>query len=158
MGLAAWLAAVASVDAALPVLAVGLTGSALTVAAFAWPIALGPALAASAGAYALLLMVDDPPLDTRAAGVASMLLVVGELSGWARELTATTRDEPGAAWRRPVWIAGVAVAALGLGWMLLALVDRLRLDGLAVEGVGAIAALAALLLVRHAATERQVAD
>jgi hypothetical protein len=103
-------------------------------------------------------VIDEPTLDTRAAVVGAGLLVVGELVGWARELGATTQDEPGGAWRRPVWIAGVAAGALGLGWVLLALVDRLRVDGLAVEAVGALAALAVLLLVWRAATPRDVPD
>jgi hypothetical protein len=124
----------------------------LAAVALVWPVALGPALAALAAAYAVLLAVDEPPLDARAAGVAALLLVTGELVGWARELAGATRDEPGGAWRRPVWIAGAAAGTLALGWGLIALVDRLRADGLAVEGAGALAALAVLLLVRHAAS------
>jgi hypothetical protein len=109
-------------------------------------------------AYAVLLAVDDPPLDARAAGVAAALLVTGELVGWARELAATTRDEPGNAWRRPVWIASTGIGAVGLVTVLLAVVDLARVEGLAIEAVGAMAALAALLLVRRAATEKQVSD
>ena len=109
-------------------------------------VVLGPALVASAGAYAVLLAIDDPPLDARAAGVAAALLATGELVGWARELAATTRDEPGNAWRRPVWIACAGIGAVGLVTVLLAVVDLARVEGLAVEAVGAVAALAALLL------------
>jgi hypothetical protein len=157
-GLAAWLTVVASDEGAEPVLLLGIAGATLTGAALFWPAALGLALVASGGAYAALLVIDEPPLDTRAAVVGAGLLVVGELVGWARELGATTRDEPGGAWRRPVWIAGIAAGALGLGWILLALVDRLRVDGLAVEAVGALAALAVLLLVWRAATQREASD
>ena len=85
----------------------------------------------------------------RAAGVAAALLVVGELVGWSRELAATTRDEPGGAWRRPAWIAALGIGALLLVWALLALVDLVRVEGLAVEAVGAACALAAVLLVRR---------
>jgi hypothetical protein len=157
-GLAAWLTVVTSDEGAEPVLLLGIAGATLTGAALFWPAALGLALVASGGAYAALLVIDEPPLDTRAAVVGAGLLVVGELVGWARELGATTRDEPGGAWRRPVWIAGIAAGALGLGWILLALVDRLRVDGLAVEAVGALAALAVLLLVWRAATQREASD
>lgn len=115
------------------------------------PVALGIALGLSGGAYAALLAIDGPPLDGRAAGVAAALVVVGELTGWANELRGATADEPGGAWRRPVWVAGVGSAALGLSWALLALVDFARFEGLAVEAVGAVAALAALLLVRRLA-------
>ena len=149
LGAAAWLGVAASPDAAAPVLALGIAGTALTGAAIVWPVVLGPALAALAAAYAVLLLVDDPPLDTGAAGLAAALLVVGELVGWARELAGPTRDEPGNVWRRPAWIAGAGIGALGLAWAVLALADLARVQGLAVEAVGALAALGALLLVRR---------
>jgi hypothetical protein len=145
--LAAGLAVEGSDEAALPVLGVALVGTLATAAALVWPIALGPALATSAGAYALLLAIDEPRLDSRAVAVSVALLVTGELVGWARELRSTTRDEPGNAWRRPIWIAGLAFAALGLSWTVLAAVDLARVEGLAVETVGALAALGALVLV-----------
>jgi hypothetical protein len=149
LGAAVWLAVVASSDAASVVTALGLVGAALTGFAVLWPVLLGPALAATAGAYVALLLIDDPPLDTRAAGLATALVVVGELVGWARELAGATRDEPGNAWRRPAWIAGVGMGALGLAWAVLAVADLARVQGLAIEAVGAVAALAALLIVRR---------
>ena len=131
----------------MPVLVLGAAGTALTVAAVLRPVLLGLALAALAGAYAALLAIEEPPLDMRAAGVAAALLVVGELVGWSRELASTTRDEPGGVWRRPAWIAAVGVGALLLVWALLALVDVARVEGLAIEIVGGVGALAAVLLV-----------
>jgi hypothetical protein len=151
LALAVLLAAVASDDAAAAVLAASLAGSLGTAVAVVWPVALGPALMASAGAYAALLAIDDPPLDTRVAVVAVALLVVGELVGWARELGSATRDEPGNAWRRPIWIAGIAIGSLGLTWTLLAAADLARVEGLGAEIVGAFAALGALVLVRRVA-------
>jgi hypothetical protein len=151
LGTALWLAVVASSDAVGAVVGLGLAGAALTGAAVVAPVVLGPALAALAGAYVALLLIDEPPLDTRAAGVAMALVVVGELVGWARELAGATRDEPGNAWRRPVWIAGMGMSALGLAWGVLAVADLARVQGLAIEAVGAVAALAALLVVRRAA-------
>lgn len=150
-GLVAWLAIVASDVATPAVLASGLVGVTLLAAALRWPAALGAALAALGGAYAVLLVIDDPPLDSRAAGVAAALLVAGELAGWARELGGATRDEPGNAWRRPIWIAGVALGALAVAWALLALADLARVDGLAVEAIGAVAAVTALVVIRSAA-------
>jgi hypothetical protein len=152
-GLAVWLGIAASADAAAPVLAAGLVGAAATAVAFVWPVVLMPALAASAAAYAALLAIDEPPLDTRAAGVAAALLVVGELTGWAQEL-AGTKDEPGGAWRRPAWIAGAGIGALALAWVVLSVADLTRVGGLAVEAVGALAALAAVLLARSGASNR----
>jgi hypothetical protein len=133
------------------VLAAGAAGALATAVALRLPTLLGPALVLSGGAYGLLLGIDDPPLDARAAGVAAALLVVGELVGWARELASTTRDEPGNAWRRPVWVAGAGIGTVGLVTVLLAVVDVAQVEGLAVEALGALAALTAVVvLVRMA--------
>lgn len=149
LGTALWLAVAASGDSVTLVTGLGLVGAALTGCAAVWPVLLGPALAALAGAYVALLLIDEPPLDTRAAGLAMALVVVGELVGWARELGGATRDEPGNAWRRPAWIAGAGIGAFGLAWAVLAVADVARVQGLAIEAVGAVAALAALLIVRR---------
>ncbi len=117
----------------------------LTAVAVVRPLALGPALGTLGTAYAVLLLVDEPPLDTRAVGVAAALVVVGETVGWARELARTAQDEPGNVWRRPGWIAASGIMALGVAWALLAVADLARVEGLAIEAVGALAALAALL-------------
>ncbi len=146
-GLAAWLTLAASDDAFVPVLALGALGALGIVVATVRSAALGPALGASASAYAILLVVDDPPLDGRAVGVAAALVLVGELVGWSRELASPTMDEPGNAWRRPVWIAGAAGGALLVAAVLLAVVDLARLDGLVVEVFGALAALSLMVLV-----------
>ena len=132
-------------------LAAGVAGALATAVALRLSTLLGPALVLSGGAYGLLLGIDDPPLDARAAGVAAALLVVGELAGWARELASTTRDEPGNAWRRPVWIAVAGIGTVGLVTVLLAVVDVAQVEGLAIEALGALAALAAVVvLVRMA--------
>ena len=151
LGLAVWLALVASDDAAPVVLALGVVGALLTAAAVVWPALLFLALAVAGSGYAVLLAIDEPPLDVRVAGVAACLLVVGELVGWARELWSTTRDEPGGEWRRPAWIAMIGAGGLLLVWGLLAIVDLARVEGLAVEAIGAACALAALLVVRRLA-------
>ncbi len=132
-------------------LAAGAAGALGTAVALRLAPLLGPALVLSGGAYGLLLGIDDPPLDARAAGVAAALLVIGELVGWARELASTTRDEPGNAWRRPVWIAGAGIGTVGLVTVLLAVVDVAQVEGLAIEALGALAALTAVVvLVRMA--------
>lgn len=140
-------------------LAAGAAGALATAVALRLPTALGLALVLSGGAYGLLLAIDDPPLDARAAGVAAALLVTGELVGWARELAGTTRDEPGNAWRRPVWITGAGIGTVGLVTVLLAVVDVARVEGLAIEAMGAVAALAAVVvLVRMARPSAPRAD
>jgi hypothetical protein len=133
------------------VLVLGVSGAALTGTALLWPVVLGPALATAAAAYAALLAIDEPAVDARAAGVAAALVVTGELVGWSRELATTSRDEAGGAWRRPAWIATVGVGTLFLVWALLAVVDLARVEGLAVEALGALAALGAVVLVWRAA-------
>jgi len=151
LSVAVWLTVASSDEARVAVLAVGVLGALGVGVAVVWQPALGPALGALAGAYAILLVVDDPPLDGRAAGVATALVAIGELVGWSRELTSATRDEPGNAWRRPVWIASVGIASLVVTAGLLAIVDLARLDGLVIEVVGAAAALVVLVaLVRLA--------
>jgi hypothetical protein len=139
----------------VPVLVLGLAGAVVTAVALVWPVVLGPGLALSGSAYAVLLAVDEPPLDARAAGVAAALVAVGELVGWSRELQATSTDEAGGAWRRPTWIAAVAIGALLLVSALLAVVDLARVEGLAVEAVGAACALAALAVALRLARARQ---
>ena len=109
------------------------------------PAATAPALGAIGAAYAALLLIDEPPLDTRAAGVAAALVVVGETLGWARDLAGRALDEPGNAWRRPGWIAAAGIGTLGLAWALLAVADLARVQGLAIEAAGALAALAVVL-------------
>jgi hypothetical protein len=129
------------------VLAAGAGGALVTAVALRVAVLLGPALVLSGGAYGLLLAIDDPPLDARAAGVAAALLVTGELAGWARELAATTRDEPGNAWRRPVWITAAGIGTVGLVTVLLAVVDVAQVEGLAIEALGAVAALTAVVVL-----------
>ena len=154
LGTALWIGSAASSDAVLAVAGLGVLGAALTGFAVVWPVLLGPALAALGSAYVAVLLIDEPPLDTRAAGLAMALVVAGELVGWAHELAGATRDEPGNAWRRPVWIAGVGIGAFGLAWAVLAVADLARVEGLAIEAVGAVAALAALLIVRRGTAPR----
>jgi hypothetical protein len=127
------------------VLALGVAGALLTAAAVVWPVLLYLALAVSGSGYAAHLAIDEPALDVRVAGVAACLLAMGELVGWARELWTTTRDEPGETWRRPTWVAAAAAGALLLVWGLLAVVDLARVEGLAVEAVGALCALVAIV-------------
>lgn len=153
LGLGAWLTLAASDHARPAVLVAAALGAVLMALALGWPGLLGPALGTSGGAYALLLAIDDPPLDGRALGVAAALVISGELSSWSRELRSATRDEPGNAWRRPVWIASLGMVTLVVTAGLLAVVDLAQLDGLVVEVVGAVAALIVVVaLVRLART------
>lgn len=149
--LALWLGLEAGGAIAWPVVALGLLGSAGVAVSLLWPPALTCAIALLGASYALLLAVDDPPLDGRASLLAAGLVVASELSGWSIELRTTSPDEPGLAWQRAVWIATEGIGAVALTGAILAIVDFARADGVAVEALGAAAALAALALIARVA-------
>lgn len=115
------------------------------------PIVL--ALALLGAAYAVILVVDDPPLDARAAVVGAALLGIGELAHLSVEARAAVTEEADAVARRVLSVAMLALLALALGGALLALVDVLRTGGLAVEAVGVAAAIGAVGLLVLAARE-----
>jgi len=154
--LACWLALETErVGGGWLVLAVGLAGAVAVAVALAFPAALGAGLGLLGASYAALLALDEPGLDSRAALVAAALVVTGELAGWSLELRTTSPDEPGGAVRRIPWIALTGVGALAVSAGVLALVDRARADGIAVEALGTAAALVALaLLVKLAGAPR----
>lgn len=132
-------------------LAIALGGTVATGLALAWPTVLPGAIVLPVAAYAVVLEVDDPPLDGRSAVLAAALVVVAGLVDWSLELRSTSPDETGGRWRRLLWVATWGLCALGLGGLLLALVDLARAEGLAVEAVGVLAALAAVGLLARLA-------
>ena len=152
LALAVGLTAEAGPTAREPVLAVGLSGALATAVALIWPPALTAGLLLPAVAYAIVLVDRDPALDADAALVAGALVVVAGLVDWSLERTSTSPDEPGRAWRRLAWITLTALAAYALARTLLAVVDVARTDGVAIELIGGVAAIA--LLVALARPER----
>jgi hypothetical protein len=111
------------------------------------PATVPAGLALLGSGYALLLALEDTPLDLRAAAVAAGLLAIAELAYWSLELRADVTDEPGSHARRFAAVALLSLGALAVSGGLLALVDVAGREGVAVEIVGACAALAALLLL-----------
>ena len=154
-GLAGWLALVAGPDAVWPVETIG----AVAVVGLAATLAVGKAepvagaLVLLGGGYAVILVVDDPPLDTRAAIVGAALLAIGELAYLSAEARSAVAEETGAVARRIGSVAVLALLALGLGGALLALVDLLRTGGLAIEAAGVAAAVGAVGFLVRAARE-----
>lgn len=136
-------------------LGVGLAGTLVVGVALAWPAALGTGLALLGAAYALLLAIDTPPLDGRAAIVAAGVMVTGELATWSLELRRTSPGEAGEAARRLPWISLLGVGALAGAGAVLTLVDLARTEGIVVEAVGALAAVAVLALAAHLAHRGQ---
>jgi hypothetical protein len=110
-------------------------------------VAIPAALVLLGGSYGLLLTLDDLPLDHRATAVSAALLVVAELAYWALELRGEVTDEPGSYARRLATLALLACCTAAVAGGLLALVDLLGRGGVAIEIVGAAAALGSLLLL-----------
>jgi hypothetical protein len=142
-GLGAWIAAGAgswawplAAPAALAFVLVGVG------AAPAW----APALLGSQYAAALAI-ADHARADGRAAAVAAGLVLVAELSAWARELQPEIPHERGLIARRALRIALLAVGAAGLAAAVLTLAAAPLDIGLAGDALGAAAAVAALGLV-----------
>jgi hypothetical protein len=146
MLLAALMAAVAGVSepallavggAALFALAVGL--------ALGKPFAIPWAVAGLGAEYALAL--GDSGLDRRVPLYAIGLLVVAELSYWSLQLRRSAPDEAGITQRRLIGLCVAATAGLLVGTILVAFARFPIGGGLAIEGVGIVAAIAALALL-----------
>lgn len=135
----------------------GLAAGAVAVLVLAGGLALGYAPAVTAalalvGAdYAAALTIEDAALDPRAPLFAGGLLVAAELAYWSLELRTGVVDEPGSAPRRLAVIVLLGLAGMTLGALTLAFVDVARVEGLAVEALGVVAALAAVGLIARLA-------
>jgi hypothetical protein len=147
-----WPSLLSQGDRAKMLLLVGVAGLAL----FAVGVLLGRATAIAlgvfvlAGAYVTHLVLDDPPLDRRAALVAGGLLLAAELGSWSAELRRASTREAGRTLRRlaaelVLGTGGVAVSAL-----VLAAADVARVEGIGIEAAGAVAAAALLWLAVRA--------
>ena len=150
-----WLASVAGSDARRAVSYVG----AIAVLGLVVSLASGrfegvvAVLAVLGGCYAAILVIDDPPLDGHAAVVGAGLLAIGELAHLSLASRTAVTDEAGGDARRVARIAVLALAAMAVGGVVLALVDLVRTGGIAVELIGAGAAIAAVGLLTLAARD-----
>ena len=133
--------------------AVGVRVGAVALLALVAGIVLGwsplvPLAAALAGGlYGVELGISDAPLDTAAAAVAAGLLLTTELAFWSGEERTRWRGDPGDGLRHAAVVALLAVAALVVTAALLALVDAVRARGLALDLLGAMAAVTVLATV-----------
>jgi hypothetical protein len=135
-GLVVWLASVAGPDARRAVAYLGAVavvglGATIAVGRFEGVVAV---LAVLGGCYAAILVIDEPPLDGRAAIVGACLLAIGELAHLSLAARIAVTDEAGALARRVAWVAVLGLAAMAVGGMVLALVDLFRTGGLAEAG------------------------
>jgi len=128
--------------AALPLLAAVVNG---------WAPLVPVAVALAGGAYAGQLALDDAPLDVSAPAIAVGLLLAAELAYWSLDERQRIRGEAGESLRRVVFVAVLGVGAFVTGAVVLALADTVRGGGIALDLVGAAAAIAALATILVAA-------
>ena len=152
-----WLAAVAEdgylVRATL--LAAGVAAGVLAAGlVLRWPIAIPGAICLVAAPYLAILGFEAEGIDTRAPLLAALLLAIAELAYWSLELRGALADEPGTYLRRVALIAGLAVATIAGGTVVLAVVDEIAADGAAFDIAGAAAAVGAIALLALAAVRR----
>jgi hypothetical protein len=135
-------------NAALATMAVALLAAGLFVrVALAVPVTV----ALLGAAYVALLGFESDTLDTRAPLVAAALLAVAELAYWSLELREAVADEPGTYLRRVSLLAVQLAGVTTVGVVLLAVVEGVETGGLAIEVLGAVAAVGALALIALAA-------
>ena len=153
-GVGAWLALAA--DEGLLVRAnatAALTAALLLAAGLAlrFAVAIPVAVAIVGAEYVALLGFEGEALDSRAPVVAAGLLAVAELGYWSLELRRPVADEAGTSLRRLGLLAAQLVGVLALGVALLAVVEAVAAGGPAVDLLGAVAAVGALVLLALAA-------
>jgi hypothetical protein len=109
------------------------------------------------GLYGAELAIDDAPLDVAAPAVAAALLLAVELAYWSIEERYRWKGDAGEGARRAAVVALLGAGAFLVAAALLAIVDAVRAEGLALDLVGATAAaavLVAVLIVSRAQSSR----
>ena len=112
-----------------------------------WSPLVPVAAALAGGLYAAELAIADAPLDVAVPAVAASLLLCTELAYWSLEERTRWRGHAGDGLRRAAFVALLGVAAFLVAMVLLALVDAVRARGLALDLLGAIAAVTVLATV-----------
>ena len=112
-----------------------------------WAPLIPLAAALAGGLYAAELAIADAPLDVAAPAVAAGLLLSTELGYWSLEERTRWLGEAGDGLRRAAFVALLGVAAFLVAATLLALVDAVRARGLALDLLGALAAVTVLATV-----------
>jgi hypothetical protein len=116
-----------------------------------WTSLVPVSVALVGGLYAAELAIDDAPLDAATTGMAVALLVAAELAYWSLDERYPIPGDPGDGLRRTAFVAVTGVGAAVVAALLLALVDAIRTRSLAVDLVGAVAAVAVLVTILLAA-------
>jgi hypothetical protein len=112
-----------------------------------WPALVPVAVAAVGGTYAAELVIDDAPLDLVSPVVAAGLFLAAELAYWSLDERSLSAGDAGLGLRRAALVAvgGLAIVVASSG--LLVVVDEVRARGLALDLVGALAAVGVLAAV-----------
>ena len=118
------------------------------------PLAVPVAVCLLAAPYVASLAFELDGIDTRAPLLAAALFSVAELAYWSLELRGALADEPGTSLRRVALLAGLAVATIAVGTVVLAVVEGVSARGTTVDLIGAVAAVGAIALLALAASRR----
>ena len=118
------------------------------------PIVIPAAIVLLAAPYVASLGFELEGIDTRAPLLAALLYVVAELAYWSLELRGTLADEPGTYMRRVALLSSLTVVTIGAGTVVLAIVGGVEARGVAIDMIGAVAAVGAIALLAVAAIRR----
>jgi hypothetical protein len=118
------------------------------------PIVIPAAICVLAAPYVAALGFEIDGLDTRAPLLAGLLFVVAELAYWSLELRGALADEPGTYLRRIALLAALTVATIAAGTVVLAVVEGVAARGVAIDLLGAAAAVGAIALLALATAKR----
>jgi hypothetical protein len=120
-----------------------------------WSGLVPVAVALVGGLYAAELAIDEAPLDTATPGIAVLLLLAAELAYWSLDERVRLPGDPGDGLRRTAFVTVLAVAAAVVAAILLALVDAVQTESLALDLVGTLAAFGVLATVLVVARQRR---
>jgi hypothetical protein len=121
------------------------------------PGALGLGLAALGADYAVLFVAEGGALDRFTPVYAAGFMLVAELGFWSIESRIPAWSEAAVAEWRLARIAGACIGAAGLSALVLVTASAATgTGGLALESLGVVAALAALVLITALVGRRSV--
>jgi hypothetical protein len=118
------------------------------------PVVIPAAIIVLAAPYVAALGFEIDGIDTSAPLLAGLLFLTAELAYWSLELRGTLADEPGTHLRRVALLSVLAVVTIGAGTVVLAIVGGVEAHGVAIDMVGAVAAVGAIALLAVAAIRR----
>ena len=123
-----------------------------------WSPLVPLAVALVGGTYAVELAIDDAPLDVSVPVIALSLLFAAELAYWSLDERCKATGDVGQGLRRAALVALGGVAAVVVSGGLLVLVDAVRTRGLALDVLGAVAAVAVLATLLFSSRRERSSD